>query len=130
MTQTFSGADEWSVSEDGSRVVLGNGVYDRDFMFLGLVDLQGDRGTPSVALSPDGATLYTLARNAADTGWVFRRADLGAAPFVADATALSFTIGAGESPVAMAVSEDGSALFLLTHGPTGTASTFRVFPLR
>ncbi len=104
-------------------------MYDRDFNFLGNVSLQDDIGTPSVALSPDGTTLYTLARNPTDTAWVFRRTDLGTTPYTADATALSFTIGAGESPVALAVSEDGSTLFLLTRGPTGTASTFRAFPL-
>lgn len=27
------------------------------------------------------------------------------------------------------VSEDGGALFLLTQGPTGTAATFRAWPL-
>ena len=129
VTQMLYGADEWTVSEDGNRVVLGQAVYDRDFNFLGNVSLQDDIGTPSVALSPDGTTLYTLARNPTDTAWVFRRTDLGTTPYTADATALSFTIGAGESPVALAVSEDGSTLFLLTRGPTGTASTFRAFPL-
>jgi hypothetical protein len=129
VTATFSGADEWTVSGDGSRVVLGSAVYDRDFNFLGNVSLQGDTGTPSVALSPDGTTLYTLARNPTNTAWVFRRTDLGTQPYTADATALSFSIGAGESPVVMAVSEDGNTLFLLTRGPTGTASTFRAFPL-
>ncbi|WP_242344021.1 BACON domain-containing protein [Anaeromyxobacter terrae] len=129
VTQTLFGADKWTVSGDGSRVVLGSSVYDRNFNFLGAVSLQGDRGTPTVALSPDGTTLYTLARNATDTAFVFRRTDLGTTPYTADATALSFTIGAGESPVAMAVSEDGSTLFLLTRGPTGTAGTFRAFPL-
>jgi hypothetical protein len=129
VTQTIYGASEWTVSGDGSRLALRSAVYDRDFNFLGYVSLQGDTGTPSVALSPEGTALYTLARNPTNTAWVFRHTDLGTTPYTADATALSFTIGAGESPVAMAVSEDGGTLFLLTRGPTGTASTFRAFSL-
>ncbi len=123
------GADELTMSADGGRVVLGNAVYDRAFNFLGLVGLQGDRGMPSVALTPDGTALYTITRNATDTAFVFRRTDLATAPYTADATPLSFTIGAGESVAAMAVSEDGSTLFVLTRGPTGTAGTFRAFLL-
>jgi hypothetical protein len=129
VTSTLAGADEWTVSGNGDRVVLGKAVYDRDFNFQGYVNLQDDLGTPTVALSPDGAALYTLARNSTDTTWVFRRTDLLSTPYTAGVTPLSFTIGASESPVAMAVSEDGSTLFLLTRGPTGTASTFRALPL-
>lgn len=129
VTQTLSGANQWTVSGDGNRVVLGKAVYDRSFNFLGNVGLQDDVGTPSVAVSPDGKTLYTLARNPDNTAWVFRRTDLGTMPYTADATALSFTIGAGETPVQMVVSEDGSTLFLLTYGPSGTAGTFRALPL-
>ena len=120
---------ELAVSADGGRVVLGRDVYDRDFNFLGTVSLQGDIGSPCAALSPDGYTLYSLARNPTDTAWVFRRTDLRVVPYTADATPLSLTIGAGESAVAMAVSEDGSTLFVLTRGPTGTAGTFRALPL-
>jgi hypothetical protein len=131
VTQTFDPRGGWAMSADGSRVVLGNAVYDRDFAFVGFVGLQGDRGMPRVALSADGATVYTLARNSADTGWVFRRADLRTAPFTAGAP-LALALPAEETPVAMTLSEDGGALFLLTHVYSlyaATRTTFRAVPL-
>jgi hypothetical protein len=125
---------DWSVSGDGGRLAIDASVYDRSFNFLGTVSLP-EPGVGAVAVSPDGATLYTLAQTQ-DTPtspwyWVFRRTGIGGAPpYTADATRLSISIGATESPVAMAVSEDGSTLFLLTRAPTGSTGTiFRAVPL-
>lgn len=118
---------DWSVSGDGGRFVVGSAVYDRDFAFLGGVSLP-ETSMLAVAVAPAGDKLYTLARDSANGAWVFRRASVaGAGPFVAEATPLPFSIGASELPVAMAVSEDGGTLFLLTRGADG--SIFRALPL-
>lgn len=121
---------QWSVSGDGGRLVVKDAVYDRAFGFLGSV-AQPDRSPAAVAVAPDGSTLYTLSRNQADTAWVVRRTAIsGTGPYTADATPLAIGIGGTESPIAMAVSEDGSALFLLTYAPTGSTGTiFRAVPL-
>ncbi|WP_242343806.1 BACON domain-containing protein [Anaeromyxobacter terrae] len=132
------GSKDWSVSGDGGRLAVDAAVYDRDFNLLGMVSLP-EPGVRTVAVSPDGATLYTLAfaQNPTTSAWywTFRRTDIaGAPPYTTDATALPFAIASNESPYAMAVSEDGSTLFLLTHtvstSVTTTAVTFRAFPLK
>jgi streptogramin lyase len=126
------------VSGDGGRLAVDAAVYDRDFNLLATVSLP-EPGVSAVAVSPDGGALYTLAQAQNPTTsawyWTLRRTAIGGTPpYTADATALQFAIASDESPYAMAVSEDGSTLFLVTHtvssSVTTTAVTFRAFPLR
>lgn len=119
---------DWSVSGDGGRFVVGAAVYDRDFAFRGSVSLP-ETYALAVAVSPGGDSLYTLARTSANSPWIFRRASIaGAGPYAAEATPLPFSIDTSEYPVAMAVSEDGGTLFLLTRG-SSSGRIFRALPL-
>ncbi|MBK9518057.1 MAG: IPT/TIG domain-containing protein [Anaeromyxobacter sp.] len=124
----FSGAG-WSISGDGARLLVQGSLFDRDLGALG--DLSAPEFTAGQALSPDGAWAYTVGQAAQGGPWVFRRTRVdGAGPYVAEATPLALSLPADQYPVAMEVSEDGSALFLLAGFPSGPAgSVLHVLPL-
>ena len=72
-----------------------------------------------------------MSRNDGYEPWLFRRADVRGAfgPYPTEAAPLTFTVPADETPVAMRVSEDGSALFVVTAYPMSTGGVFHVFLL-
>jgi hypothetical protein len=128
--RTLASAYERSqaISEDGGRLVVWTTVYDRDFKALGTLTTPTS-GAWALAVSPDGAYAYTLGYETGAAKWVLRRADLrpGSGPYTAVATATAVPLPPSDIPQAMAVSEDGSTLFVLAS--SGAGGTFLAVPL-
>lgn len=118
----------WSISADGGRHLKGLAIHDHNFQKLG--DLVIPESFLTVAgLSPDGAAAYTVGWVSADSS-VLRRTDITSAqgPYLADPTPLPLSLGYGESPSQLLVSEDGSTLFLLIR-KYGGGMRFVAIPL-
>ncbi|MCC6513226.1 MAG: IPT/TIG domain-containing protein [Geothrix sp.] len=103
------------ISGNGNRLAVGLNIYDRDFSFLGSLVLP-ESSFMSLAMSPDGTKVYTLALNSASGSWKLRRTDISAAtgPYPADPVDIPVTFERTQIVTCMRVSEDGSTLFFLT----------------
>jgi len=94
---------------------VGLNIYDRDFSFLGSLVLP-ESSSMSLAMSPDGTKVYTLAFNTQTLAWQLRQTDISAAtgPYPADPVDIPVTFERTQIVTCMRVSEDGSTLFFLT----------------
>jgi hypothetical protein len=129
VTTPPSSGPGWAVSGDGGRLVIGSSVYGRDVDFLGALSVPA---TPAaVAIAPDGRWAYVLHPSAGNTAWVLARADVTAplGPYAAEVVTPPLELPYTEYPVAMTVSEDGGALFVLTTGRSAFGSFFYALPL-
>lgn len=113
-----------STSGDGKRVVAAGIVYDRDLAALGSIAVPANRNVQVAAVAPDGRAAYVAVMNPTETGWTWLTVDLTAAsgPYAVASLALPVTIPWEELPRALAISEDGGTLFLLTQSWLGNQS--------